>query len=996
MCTFVIHFFHKTVMLSPKFLLTFSLVIGVSGLSFAGDVKTSLEFTSDIFDSKSQVVPNVVLVAFKPESSYAQRINLVKQYGLEVDPTSNSKYFTRLLVPDGMLGRSLTLDDIIVSLSKERMIRYAENDHYLYPDQAATDPSYSQQYSLNNTGQTGGTADADVDAQEGWLNVTGAETPVIIAVCDDGVDTAHPDLAANIWVNPGEIAGNGIDDDANGYIDDVRGWDFESNDNNVISTASHGTHVAGIIGMVRNNGIGGAGAAKNVRIMPLRMYGTSSAWMSNLANAVDYARLKGAKVISVSYNIDGYTTTLRDAVGRCAINDVIYCNSAGNNNQDIDTRRGTLRNLYNHVVFIGSTDHNDQRSSFSNYGTTVDVSAPGSNIYSTLPSNTYGLQSGTSMATPLAAAVLGTIRQLNPSLTASQTIARARATADPIVALSVPMNGGRINLLKATAPADTVPPSPVLAFNRDRRSATSMRLNWVASGDDGTAGSAASYELRRSSSPITSGNFASATLVGNITGGLPSGAGMTTSVLGLVPGTTHYFAIRALDDFALASPITTLGPLTTAAPRWKDDLEGAQGWSSSTWTLITGTAPDSKMWTDSATGVYGNSIDVTLNQIDPFLVTGPSFFKFRIRGALESTYDFISLEATTNNGATWTTLYRNSTPSATWITESASLLPYVGQSVKLRFRITTDNSVTADGIYLDDFSVIDAQVLDSDPVSAGGWFTPRSGGTFARSSALFRSGPEAWNDSPAGLPSNGADNWLESKEFDTSEVADPSVALWLNAALARTDELYAQSMGSSGVWTQVARIVGRNAEWSHLLEPIPSFAGSRFAIRLKSGTTPSEGAVLDDFTLIGESYKTLISGSLGSSVATIANGNPARSTSVTVIQGATSTTYPLILGANGSFSVEVNGSGLALLRFSGPGWLSRTVAGVNLAGGATIANIALPNGDVDRNGEIGPGDFEMVVTAFGTANPIADADGDGEVGPSDFEIIVQNFGLESE
>jgi hypothetical protein len=983
-------------MFPVKSILTFALMIGVSAMSLASDPKDTLAFSPDFFDSKQQVVPNVVLLAFKPEATYAQRADLLDRYGLDLDTTSNSKYFTRLLVPDGMLGRSLTLDDILISLSKDPIIKYAEADRYLYPDQAATDPNYSQQYALNNSGQTGGTADADVDAPEGWLSVTGAEAPVIIAVCDDGVDTAHPDLAANIWVNPGEIAGNGIDDDANGFIDDVKGWDFESNDNNVIATASHGTHVAGIIGMVRNNGIGGAGAAKNVRIMPLRMYGTSSAWMSNLANAVDYARVKGAKVISVSYNIDGYTTTLRDAIGRCAINDVIYCNSAGNNNQNIDTRRGTLRPLYNHVVFVASTDHNDVRSSFSNYGTTVDIAAPGSSIYSTLPSNTYGLQSGTSMATPLAAAILGTIRQLNPGLTASQTIALARATSDPIASLAVPMNGGRINLLRSIAPPDTIAPSEVAGFTRDRRSATSVRLNWLATGDDGAVGNAANYEIRFSTSPITAANFSAATLAANVPGGLPSGAGMSTNVVGLVPATTYYFAIRAFDDFSNTSPITSLSPVTTGAPRWRDDLEGTPGWTSTTWSLINGTAPDSKMWTDSATGVYGNNIDVTLNQINPISVTAPAFFKFRMRGVLESTYDFISLEATTNNGATWTTLFRTSTPSVGWSTESASLLPYIGQSVKLRFRITTDNSVTADGVYLDDFSIIDAQSIESDPVNAATWFTARAGGTFARSNAQFLSGPEAWNDSPAGLPANGAESWIESKIFDTSEIADPSIAFWLNANLARTDELSAQSLGSNGSWTQIARIVGRNAEWAHLIEPIPSFTGARFGVRLKSGTAPGQGAVLDDFTLIGESFKTLITGSLGSSVAGIANANPARTTTITVIQGATSTTYPLTLDSNGNFSVDVNGTGTALLRFAGPGWLSRTVSGANLAAALSVGTINLPNGDVDLDGEIGPGDFEAVVNAFGTASASADVDGDGEVGPSDFEIVVQNFGLQSQ
>src|SRR5262249_48878129 len=149
--------------------------------------------------------------------------------------------------------------------------------------------SFSSLWGLHNTGQTGGTPDADIDAPEAW-DVTTGSSSVVVAVIDTGVDYTHPDLAANIWTNAGEVPGNGVDDDHNGYVDDVHGYDFVNNDGDPMDDHFHGTHVAGTIGAVGNNGTGVAGINWNVKIMALKFLdGNGGGYASDAIRAVNYA-----------------------------------------------------------------------------------------------------------------------------------------------------------------------------------------------------------------------------------------------------------------------------------------------------------------------------------------------------------------------------------------------------------------------------------------------------------------------------------------------------------------------------------------------------------------------------------------------------------------------------------------------------------------------------------------------------------------------------------
>lgn len=283
-------------------------------------------------------------------------------------------------------------------------------------------------------------------------NLTLGSSSVVIAVTDDGVDWAHQDLAANIWSNVDELAGNGIDDDGNGYIDDVRGWDFSSNDNNPTpqNGDSHGTHCAGIAAAATNNALGVAGTAGGAAIMPIRFYG-SGAWTSTvIAQSYKYAVDNGAKIISTSYNVDGFTGDPIYEAGLQYMYDAgaLHLNAAGNNNE-----LNSSRLTYGTTLFVANTTSGDLRNSSSNYGDGIDIAAPGTSILATNPGNAYGYKTGTSMATPNVAGVAALIWSLNPAWTRDQVAAQLVGTADNIDALNPLYAGllgsGRANSFRA-------------------------------------------------------------------------------------------------------------------------------------------------------------------------------------------------------------------------------------------------------------------------------------------------------------------------------------------------------------------------------------------------------------------------------------------------------------------------------------------------------------------------------------------------------------------
>ena len=419
-----------------------------------------------------------VIVKLKPGANSNEISNLQAQIGVTKVSTASQLGIDIWQIPSG------TVEKIISTYKNDPRFEYIEPDYIITLEdvekpssatessekitpQATTpnDPGYSQLWGLNNIGQSGGTADADIDAPEAW-DIQKGNQNLVIGVIDTGVDYDHPDLSANIWTNPGEIAGDGIDNDSNGYIDDVRGWDFASNDNNPMDVHGHGTHVAGTIAGKGNNGVGVTGVAWNAKIMPLKYLNDSGVGpTSNAILAINYATAKGVKLTNNSWGGGGYSQALYDAINTAGQQGALFIAAAGNSSQNTDTTPAypASYDLAN-IISVASTTRTDGLSWFSNYGaTTVDLGAPGSDIYSAWPNSTYNTISGTSMASPHVTGAAALLWSQNPTWTAQQVKDRLMQTTDPISALSgKTVTGGRLNINNALA-GSTPPPSTNIA-----------------------------------------------------------------------------------------------------------------------------------------------------------------------------------------------------------------------------------------------------------------------------------------------------------------------------------------------------------------------------------------------------------------------------------------------------------------------------------------------------------------------------------------------------
>lgn len=354
--------------------------------------------------------------------------------------------------------------DYLISLPPEQSEHVAAttDDFAIAATRTPNDPEFSLLWGLQNTGQAPfyGKSGADIKATTAWSKTTGSSS-TIIAVIDTGVYYTHPDLAANIWRNPGEIAGNGIDDDRNGYIDDVYGWNFVSKNNNPTDDNGHGTHCAGTIAAVGNNNIGVTGVAWNAKIMPLKfLTATGNGYVSDAISAVLYANRMGAHVISNSWGGTQYTQALKDAIDASPA--VVVC-AAGNSGLNTDTTpQYPSAYTSSNIISVAATDAKDNLAGFSNYGiSSVDLAAPGVTIRSTDKNNQYRYLSGTSMATPYVSGVAALIKSANPGMTKYQIRDRILTTVDKVSSLNGKVaTGGRLNAAAALGTSSSPTPTP--------------------------------------------------------------------------------------------------------------------------------------------------------------------------------------------------------------------------------------------------------------------------------------------------------------------------------------------------------------------------------------------------------------------------------------------------------------------------------------------------------------------------------------------------------
>ncbi len=399
--------------------------------------------------------------------------------------------------------------------SHDPSVQYAELDYEVHVSATPNDPQYlnGALWGWNNTGQSGGIANADIDAPEGWSLRTQA-TNVIVAVIDTGVRYTHQDLEANMWTNPLEIPSNGIDDDGNGIIDDIRGFNAITMTGDPMDDHGHGTHVAGTIGAVGNNGIGVVGVAWNAKIMACKFLNSfGSGWDSDAVSCVNYATEHGATVMNNSWGGGGYVQALSDAIEVARQHNVIFVAAAGNNSSDNDIST-FYPSSYNrdNIVVVAATTRTDDLAYFSNFGQgSVDVAAPGLSIISTwnTSDSDYNTISGTSMATPAVSGLVALMKAQFPNDNYQQTLNRIYSSTDPLTVLSNKCRtGGRINLAKSLGSTSSAPGNDSFTNRRSLSGAswTIKGINVDASkqtGEPNHAGNAGGHSIWWSWRPIS-------------------------------------------------------------------------------------------------------------------------------------------------------------------------------------------------------------------------------------------------------------------------------------------------------------------------------------------------------------------------------------------------------------------------------------------------------------------------------------------------------------
>ena len=415
-----------------------------------------------------------ILVKFKPRvagSAFAMA---------HLHQMAGAKVIHHYGIVEGLQHIELGQADIREALSyyqNHPMVEYAEPNYIVSifenevaPAPLPDDERFGELWGLHNTGQADckgqlGMVDADIDAPEAWEAAAGeaAAGNVIVAIVDRGMDYTHADLAANVWVNKAEIPGNGIDDDKNGFVDDIHGYDFYNQDGDPMDDHNHGTHVAGTIAAIGNNEIGVIGVAPQAKVMGIKFLGEGgSGEISEAILGMDYAIRMGAKVMNNSWGGGGFSQAMFDVIGRANEHQIVFVAAAGNSGVNNDQQEQYPSNYDQpNVIAVAATDNRDELASFSSYGSKkVHLAAPGDQILSAVRGNHYECYRGTSMATPHVSGVSALLLSVSPEMTPSEVRERLIRTSDEIPSLRRRLSArGRVNAYNAVL--NIIPPKKI-------------------------------------------------------------------------------------------------------------------------------------------------------------------------------------------------------------------------------------------------------------------------------------------------------------------------------------------------------------------------------------------------------------------------------------------------------------------------------------------------------------------------------------------------------
>lgn len=424
---------------------------------------TSLTMATSVAAIEAPHVPGEIIVKFKEGRERSFFANQAfRGMGVEGSRDINLSYekLSVLKVSD----KSFSMTNILHELNNHPDIEYAE-PNFIYTidpvmqaslsvkklidspfaDMNVTlpnDPQFGQLWGMRNTGSNepkgkAGVEGADINALKAW-ELTKGDSDIVIAVIDTGVDYNHPDLKQNRWINTEEIAGNGIDDDGNGYIDDIYGYNFAKNTSDPMDRNGHGTHCAGTIGAIHDNSVGVSGVMANVKMMAVKFLGDDgSGSLEGAIKAIDYATNKNVDIMSNSWGGGGRSQALLDAIMRASDKGIIFVAAAGNSSANNDASPSYPASYETpNMVSVASMTAQNTLSSFSSYGrNSVHIAAPGTNILSTVPNGKYDVYSGTSMATPHVSGILGLLLSQEGRMDHAELRDRLTMTGVPVAGL---------------------------------------------------------------------------------------------------------------------------------------------------------------------------------------------------------------------------------------------------------------------------------------------------------------------------------------------------------------------------------------------------------------------------------------------------------------------------------------------------------------------------------------------------------------------------------
>ena len=620
---------------------------------------------------------------------------------------------------------SATFAWTLKALRSDPRVKSVEANAILRTLAAPNDDRFGEQYPLQNLGQTGGTSGADIGAIEAW-NITTGSRDVVVGIIDTGIDHTHPDLVDNIWKNPGETgldangrdkATNSVDDDGNGYVDDVKGWDFANNDNNPMDDQGHGTHTSGTIGASGNNRVGITGVNWQVSLVGIKFLGSDgSGTLDGAIQSIEYATGLGVKLTSNSWGGGGYSDAMASAIREAGEKGILFVAAAGNEANDNDaapTYPATYG--FDNIIAVAATNHSDAMAYFSNYGKkTVHVAAPGVDVLSTVPGGKYEQLSGTSMACPHVSGAAALIWSVFPQLDYRLIKTRLINNVTQLDALgSRTAAAGRLSLPAALERDERAPGQPGAAQVLSAGLFTAD-IDWAVTGDDGLEGRASAYEIHFIQQPDagqvpTLDSWSTSPIIG-VVSDRPGESSIPFTIQQVADDFKGFLSVRAVDNVgnrgSFSSPtFVQLADRVVVASLDADTATGITFEGSWGTEQVEG---HGLVFSDSPKGDYEQGVNASmiLAPVDIDL-SKESYLTFFAKQDLEPSFDFGLVEVRRSERDSWTTLAKHS-GSQPWRKEILRLpKDWAGQSaLQIRFRMTTDRSVDFEGWLIDGISLV--------------------------------------------------------------------------------------------------------------------------------------------------------------------------------------------------------------------------------------------------------------------------------------------------